>query len=82
MKVNVTIDLAKKHLEYKPDDMDILRADLIKVIRVAEEAEKRAWNEALELAAEKAKVINHNEGLCDMCWGQVDRNSILNLKKE
>ena len=34
---NVTIELAKMHLQDKPDDISILRADLIKVIRLAEE---------------------------------------------
>ena len=44
------------------------------------QSEKRAWNEALELAAEKAKVINvgtfRNPYKCE-----VIKSSILNLKK-
>ena len=39
--MNVTIDLAKKHIKDKPDDADVLRASLIKVIRLFEEQEKQ-----------------------------------------
>ena len=39
--MNVTIDLAKKYIKDKPNDADILRASLIKVIRLYEEQEKQ-----------------------------------------
>ena len=37
--MNVTIDLAKKHLKDIPENLGVLTADLIKVIRYAEELE-------------------------------------------
>jgi C4-dicarboxylate-specific signal transduction histidine kinase len=43
-KVNVTIDLAKKHLIDKPYDIGILTADLVKVIRLAESLLKNQRN--------------------------------------
>ena len=42
--MNVTIDLAKNHLRDMPENCDVLKADLVKVIRAYEELENRVNN--------------------------------------
>ena len=46
--MNVTIDLAKRHLRDIPENINVLRADLIKVIAAYEELEKRTHNSKIE----------------------------------
>jgi len=39
--MNTIIDLAKKHLQDMPENSEVLKADLIKVINVAEQLEQQ-----------------------------------------
>lgn len=49
MKTNVTIGLAKKHLRDLPENIDALKADLIKVISAYKQLEKKLQPNKTEL---------------------------------
>ena len=85
--MNVTIDLAKKHIIDKPNEAGILRADLIKVIRYAEELETKVKNlsisgvtnfEKLEEVNNIDEVINEKE----LLWKRIDKRLHLKLKQQ
>jgi len=68
----VTIDLAKKHLQDMPENNDVLKADLIKVIAAYEELEKAVKNNAVlphvsgSLAADIRNKLSPVKNLCTM----------------